>query len=244
MEIPPADGERRASSEAAPRSSPWRFRAAAASDAHACAPLVFESGVREFGYFLGEPPARCIAFLAFAFASKHGRFSWRRHRVAVGDGGAVSAVLAAHDGRASAFDDLHVAWMLLRFFGPARTIRMLLRGLVLESELPAPKRSQTLIAHCATDARVRGCGAFSALFEDAVRGGLFRAEPGREVVLDVLTSNVRARTLYERLGFVEMPRSRPRSASLPGELASVRMRFGGAARRSVASGAWRALKPE
>ncbi|EIF69397.1 acetyltransferase protein [Burkholderia pseudomallei 1258a] len=230
MATAPADGERGATNDAAPRSSPWRFRAAAASDAHACAPLVFESGVREFGYFLGEPPARCIAFLAFAFASKHGRFSWRRHRVALGGDGTVSAVLAAHDGRATTFDDLHVAWMLLRFFGVARTIRMLLRGLVLESELPAPKRSQTLIAHCSTEARVRGCGAFSALFDDAMRAGLLGVEPGREVVLDVLASNERARALYERLGFAATPRARPRSARLPGELASVRMRFGGASR--------------
>ncbi|AOJ01050.1 MULTISPECIES: GNAT family N-acetyltransferase [Burkholderia] len=232
----PADGDRSdssASGEAVPRMFSWRFRAAAASDAHACAPLVFESGVKEFGYFLGEPPSRCIAFLAFAFASKYGRFSWRRHRVAVAEDGAVGAVLAAHDGRATAFDDLHVAWMLLRFFGPVRTIRMLLRGLVLESELPAPKRTQTLIAHCATDERVRGCGAFSALFDDAMQAGTFRAEAGRDVVLDVLTSNVRARALYERLGFVEMPRSRPRSARLPCELASNRMRFGGVPRQSA-----------
>ncbi|AOK46151.1 acetyltransferase [Burkholderia sp. MSMB617WGS] len=228
MATSPAEGEHGASAQAASRSSSWRFRPAAASDAHACAPLVFESGVREFGYFLGEPPARCIAFLEFAFASKQGRFSWRRHRVAVAESGAIDAVLAAHDGRATALDDLHVAWMLLRFFGLARTIRMLLRGLVLESELPAPKRTQTLIAHCATDARVRGCGAFSALFDEAMQAGMLCAETGREIVLDVLTSNVRARALYERLGFVEMPRARPRSARLPRELASVRMRFDGA----------------
>ncbi|MET5116925.1 N-acetyltransferase, partial [Burkholderia pseudomallei] len=73
----PAVGERGATNDSAPRSSPWRFRAAASSDAHACAPLVFESGVREFGYCLGEPPARCIAVLAFAFAAKHGRCAWR-----------------------------------------------------------------------------------------------------------------------------------------------------------------------
>ncbi|KWZ45189.1 acetyltransferase [Burkholderia savannae] len=226
MATSPAEGEHGASAQAASRSSSWRFRPAAASDAHACAPLVFESGVREFGYFLGEPPARCIAFLEFAFASKQGRFSWRRHRVAVAESGAIDAVLAAHDGRATALDDLHVAWMLLRFFGLARTIRMLLRGLVLESELPAPKRTQTLIAHCATDARVRGCGAFSALFDEAMRSGVFGREVGREIVLDVRLENVRARTLYERLGFESVPRRRPPSTRLPADLESIRMRLG------------------
>ncbi len=45
---------------------------------------------------------------------------------------------------------------LARFFGVRRTIGQLLRGLVLETEIPAPKRSQILVAHCATDERQRG----------------------------------------------------------------------------------------
>jgi ribosomal protein S18 acetylase RimI-like enzyme len=85
---------------------------------------------------------------------------------------------------------------------------MLLRGLVLESELPAPKRTQTLIAHCATNESVRGTGVFSALFEDALRAGVPGIAPGREITLDVLISNPRARDLYRRLGFVELPRRR------------------------------------
>jgi ribosomal protein S18 acetylase RimI-like enzyme len=205
----------------------WRFRPAEPGDAQACAPLVFASGVREFSFFLGVAPEVCIGFLRCAFASRRGRFSWQRHRVAVSPDGVVLAVLAAHDGRVIGLDDPHVAWMLLRHFGLLRTIRMLLRGLVLESELPAPKRHQTLIAHCATDARVRGTGVFSALFSDAFEAGMFKTEPGREVLLDVLLDNVRARSLYERLGFVEVPCTRVRAERLPVELSSARMRWRG-----------------
>jgi hypothetical protein len=118
-----------------------RFRPARVEDAEACAPLIFVSGVREFSFFLGEPAAACIDFLAFAFTSKFGRFSYRRHRVAVSGDQQVAAVLAVHDGRDTWLDDPHVALMLLMFFGVRRTVRMLLRGLVLESELPAPKSS-------------------------------------------------------------------------------------------------------
>ncbi|CAR53543.1 GNAT family N-acetyltransferase [Burkholderia cenocepacia] len=204
-----------------------RFRAAEAADAAACAPLVFASGVAEFGFFLGESDARCIAFLQQAFRSRHGRFSWRRHRVAVADDGTVLGVLAIHDGQQTMFDDLHVVWALSRFFGVRRTIGQLLRGLILETEIPAPKRSQILVAHCATDERQRGTGVFSALFRDALDTGVLPADGDRDVVLDVLTRNVRARALYERLGFVALPRRRTRSRRLPGELESVRMRFAG-----------------
>jgi ribosomal protein S18 acetylase RimI-like enzyme len=201
------------------------FRPARKSDAEVCAPLVFASGVREFGFFLGESSEVCIAFLRFAFASDGGRFSWRRHRVAVAADGAVVGVMAAHDGRSILLDDPHVAMMLLRFFGARRTVSMLLRGLVLESELPAPKRAQTLIAHCATHETVRGTGVFSALFDDALRAGVPGMATDREIALDVLLSNTRARELYRRLGFVELPRPRERSRKLPQELASVRMRL-------------------
>jgi ribosomal protein S18 acetylase RimI-like enzyme len=205
--------------------TPLRFRVAQAADAAACAPLIFASGVREFGFFLGEPADVCVAFLRFAFGSRLGRFSWRRHRVAVAADGAVLCVMAAHDGRSVLLDDPHIAYMLLRFFGILQAIGMLWRGLRLESELPAPTRRQTLIAHCATLESRRGTGAFSALFEDARLADLYRGESDREIVLDVLTSNVRARALYQRLGFVEMPRPRAFSQRLPRELESVRMRF-------------------
>ncbi|UJH74018.1 GNAT family N-acetyltransferase [Burkholderia cenocepacia] len=204
---------------------PVRFRAASANDAAACAPLVFASGVAEFGFFLGESDARCIAFLQQAFRSRHGRFSWRRHRVAVADDGAVLAVMAIHDGQRTTFDDVHVVWALARFFGVRRTVGQLLRGLVLETELPAPKRSQILVAHCATDERQRGTGVFSALFRDALDTGALPVDGSRDVVLDVLTRNARARALYERLGFVVLPRQRARSRRLPGELDSIRMRL-------------------
>jgi ribosomal protein S18 acetylase RimI-like enzyme len=203
--------------------TPLHVRAALASDAEACAPLVFASGVREFSFFLGEPPPVCIAFLRFAFASNGGRFSWRRHRVAVAADSTVLAVMAVHDGRSILLDDPHVALMLLRFFGVWRTLGMLLRGLVLEGELPAPKRAQTLLAHCATLENARGAGVFSALFEDALRAGAAGIEQNRQVVLDVLMSNTRARDLYRRLGFVELPRRRERSPRLPHDLTSVRM---------------------
>ncbi|KWA06294.1 acetyltransferase [Burkholderia territorii] len=201
------------------------FRAACADDAAACAPLVFASGVGEFGFFLGESDARCIAFLQQAFRSRHGRFSWRRHRVAVDADGTVLAVMAIHDGRCTTLDDVHVMWALTRFFGLRRTIGQLLRGLVLETEIPAPRRSQILVAHCATDERQRGTGVFTALFRHALETGALPDDGSRDIVLDVLTRNVQARALYERLGFTALTRTRRRSRRLPAELDSVRMRL-------------------
>ncbi|MBN3852498.1 GNAT family N-acetyltransferase [Paraburkholderia sp. Ac-20340] len=210
--------------EVAPRA--LRFRPARPGDARLCAPLIFASGSHEFEFFLGVSPERCITFLAFAFGLDGGRFSWRRHEVAVDASGEIVAVLAAHDGRRILADDPHVVLTLVRHFGVLRTVPMLLRGLVLETELPKPKRAQTLVAHCATREASRGTGAFSALFTHAL-GEVARGlnTPAREIVLDVLVSNTRAAALYRRLGFVDIPRRKPRSKRLPAELESIRMRF-------------------
>jgi ribosomal protein S18 acetylase RimI-like enzyme len=208
------------------------FRPARASDAAACAPLVFASGEHEFEFFLGRSAAECTAFLEHAFALSQGRFSWRRHEVAVDASGQIVAVLAAHDGRRILNDDPHIVWTLVRYFGLVSAVRMLLRGLVLETELPKPKRRQTLIAHCATHADARGEGIFSALFAHALRDEVAKARGlntnERDIVLDVLVSNTRAAALYERLGFVALPRRKPRSKRLPAELESIRMKLGAA----------------
>jgi ribosomal protein S18 acetylase RimI-like enzyme len=200
-------------------------RPARAEDAAQAAPLVFASGKLEFAFLFGVPEDRCIAFLRAAFASTHGRFSWRRHWVSAMEDDVVG-VLAAHGSRSTLSDNLWFAWMALRFFGLRRVIGVLRRGLILESELPPPRRGETLLAHCATRSDARSRGIFSALLNTAQTSMPQPPIPRNDrLVLDVLVSNQRAARLYRRLGFVAIERKRPPARSLPAELESVRMRF-------------------
>ena len=207
----------------------WRFRPARAEDAAACAPLVFESGPGEFDFFVGKPPEQCIAFIQAGFASRYGRYSWRRYRVAVTPDDRVVSVMSIQDGRKTRGDDVYSVWSMLRVFGLRHMIGMAQRGAVLENELPAPKRAERLIGQCATDPRMRGTGVFTALFKDALAAGLLDAGVGSTLVIDVRVNNVRARSLYERLGFVPQPRPHPPSPRLPPELVSMRLAWPGRA---------------
>ncbi|WP_245933039.1 GNAT family N-acetyltransferase [Caballeronia novacaledonica] len=199
-------------------------RAARPDDAHQCAPLVFASGEREFLYFLGVARERCIEFLEAAFRSRAGRFSWRRHRVAIDEYGAVTGVLALHDGRSMRWDGPSLVWMLARHFGAWGAAHMLARGLLLETELPKPSHDQILMAHCAVAEPMRGQGIFTALFRHVTTSDLRAEDADRRIVLDVLVENEAARALYERLGFVaNVAARRPRSRRLPAELYSIRM---------------------
>jgi GNAT superfamily N-acetyltransferase len=216
------------SSASSPRSGTVVFRAATQRDAAALAPLVFASGEREFCYMLGATPHDCIAFLRHALARPTGRFSWRRHRVAE-VGGQPVAVLSIQDGRANLLDDAHIALSFMRHFGFARTLGIIPRALILDTEIPAPVSKQTLLAHCATRADMRGSGVFSALFEDTLRRQLVPAHASQDLVLDTLLSNARAAMLYRRLGFVELSHRPLRSKRLPVELRSMRMAYRGVA---------------
>jgi ribosomal protein S18 acetylase RimI-like enzyme len=201
-------------------------RPARPDDANDAAPLVFASGKQEFGFLFGAPPVECTAFLCTAFASTHGRFSWRRHWVSTIEGDTPVAILAAHGSSSTLSDNLWFAWMSLRFFGLRRTVGVLRRGLILESELPPPRRGEALLAHCATREDARSRGVFSALL-DAARTSQTTGFvlTGERLVLDVLVSNERAARLYRRLGFVALERKRPRARDLPAALESVRMCF-------------------
>jgi hypothetical protein len=200
------------------------FRWAEVRDAAALAPLIFRSGRAEFSYLLGGPAAECVAYLRYAAAMPYGRFSARRHRVAV-LGEQVVASMCIRDGRATLLDDSILALSLLGFFGWRRTIQILRRALVLGEELPAPSRNQTLIAHCATHEDYGGASIFSGLFDDSMRHRLMCARAGQEIVLDVLLSNSHASSLYRRLGFADTQRARAASPNLPAELLSTRMRL-------------------
>jgi ribosomal protein S18 acetylase RimI-like enzyme len=196
-------------------------RPARAADAAACAPLVFASGEAEFGYMFGVAADECIAFLQHAFESQHGRFSYRRHRVAVDARGDVCSVLAVHESGNVVIDDLVFAWQAVRRFGWRRAINVLVRGARLATELPAPSPGQALIAHCATRAESRSQGALTALMTSVLK-----PEAKHRFVLDVRLENIRARALYCRLGFETMPRRRARRhPRLPEGLASERMKL-------------------
>jgi hypothetical protein len=141
-----------------------------------------------------------VAFQGLALDVGAGRFSWRRHRVALGEPGDVVGALALHEGRHFAFDILHLALMLVCLFVLRPTIGMLLRSIVIESELPVPKCTQRLAVHCATRGDVLSAVVSSALFQDTPQTSDRASAEEREIVLDVLLSNVHSPAHNRRLG--------------------------------------------
>ncbi|MHC1478962.1 GNAT family N-acetyltransferase [Frateuria aurantia] len=199
-------------------------RPARADEAAVLAPLVYASGEAEFQYLLGVDAGQCIAFLQRVIAWQRGHFSWRRHLVACVDDSVV-AVIAIQDGRVQWSDNPLVAHAFIRHFGLSAALGIMIRGLRLEKEIPPPKRTQTLLAHCATDPAWRSRGLFRQLFDHALQHKLLPAHAGQSLVLDVLVDNPRAKALYQRCGFLAPATPRPLTSGLPRQLHAIRMTY-------------------
>ena len=176
------------------------FRAAAASDAERAVPLIYSSGPAAFDYvFSHERPGRALEFLEAAFRAGNGEFGWRNHVVALEDG-AIVAVGAAWDGRATLAFTLAAAAQILRFYGPRAAIGVVARGLRIERVIRPPSSDEYYLAHLGVREELRGRGIGARLVRHLLAGA--DRQRHRRATLDVAVTYPRAEALYARHGFV------------------------------------------
>jgi GNAT superfamily N-acetyltransferase len=176
------------------------FRAAAAADVADAVPLIYSSGPAAFDYVFDIGSSRSAQdFLRFAYLEGGGEFGWRAHRVAE-FGGRVAAAGAAFDGRAVLRFTIANALQILRFFGPIRAWGVLARGLRIEAIIRPPRAQEYYLCHVGVREELRGHGIGTLFMRDLLQG--LEADRHRCAALDVAVTNPRARSLYEKLGFV------------------------------------------
>jgi ribosomal protein S18 acetylase RimI-like enzyme len=176
------------------------FRAAAPTDVAAAVPLIYSSGPAAFDYVFDLGATRgAQQFLRFAYLKGGGEFGWRAHRVAEIDG-QVAAAGAAFDGRATLRFTVANALQILQFYGPIRAWGVLLRGLRVERIIRPPRAEEYYLCHVGVREELRGHGIGAGFMRHLLHGQ--NAARHRCAMLDVAVTNPRARSLYERLGFV------------------------------------------
>lgn len=176
------------------------IRPARPDDAAAVAPLVLSAGPAAFNFvFSHRTRMNALGFIAHAFASDRGEFSWRYHRVAELDGEIVGTAVGYTGtmARQSLWPAVGHIFRCYGIFGGARVIR---RGLQIEKIIVPPSRADMFyIGNVAVTPAFRGDGIGQQIMA-------YMHEEGRRVgasvcALDVSAENPRAEVLYTRLGY-------------------------------------------
>lgn len=176
------------------------IRPARASDVDAATPLIFSAGPNAFNFvFSHRTRMDALGFIAHAFASDRGEFSWRYHWVAELDGEVVGTAVGYTGATAR-----HFIWPavghILRCYGIAGAVRVIRRGLQIEKIIVPPTQADLFyIGNVAVAPDLRGRGVGQQIMQAMHAEG--RRQGATVCALDVSVANPRAEALYTRLGY-------------------------------------------
>jgi len=183
-----------------PNTEPLTLRPCRPTDINEAVPLILSSGSNAFHYvFSASDDHQAEAFLRQAYCDPGSEFGYAQH-LAVTEDDRVIAVMAVRQPS----QDIGFLWSALKNivrFYPLRLIAgVLLRGIRTESVIRPPARGEQLIYQVGVSPACQGRGVGSALLLDQLQR--LRLEP-QAITLNVAEDNLRAKALYEKLGFRE-----------------------------------------
>jgi ribosomal protein S18 acetylase RimI-like enzyme len=197
------------------------IRPARASDVAAATPLILSAGPDAFNFvFSHRTRLHALGFIAHAFSSDRGEFSWRYHWVAELDGDVVGTAVGYTGATAR-----HFLWPavghIFRCYGIVGAARVIRRGLQVERIIVPPTRADLFyIGNVAVSSALRGHGIGQQIMEhmhaEGHRQGAIRC------ALDVSAANPRAEALYTRLGYRVVKENPSRLGNAAGRVADHR----------------------
>ena len=175
------------------------YRKCIPSDVKKAVPLIYASGPDAFSYVFRNKNCSAQDFLSHAFISKGGEFSYDNHFVILKDQKIIGIGAAFSEKRAKAF----MFWDIIKIlnFYKLSAFSVMIRGLKIEQVLLLPRKNEVCLAHISISPDERSKGYGQLLIEFLMQQK--EAIPDSNFVLDVSEENPRAKSLYERLGFVE-----------------------------------------
>jgi ribosomal protein S18 acetylase RimI-like enzyme len=174
------------------------IRKARPDDVRFVIPMIYSSGPHEFDYIFNVGNKTTQDYLSFAFPTRHGGQSHRSYLVAMVND-EVAGISAFNLGRDNLQINLGNLWNLSRFYGLQNFIRLVLRGVRIETVIPPTQPDSSFISQLGVKEEFRGRGIGTALIQHQIE--LTRSLGLRKCTLDVAMTNPRAQALYERLGF-------------------------------------------
>ena len=198
-----------------------RIRPARPEDAAQAAPLIFSAGPNAFNFvFSHRTRLGAEGFIAHAFKSERGEFSWRYHRVAELDGEVVGTAVGYTGAMAKDF-----LWPALghifHCYGLIGAVRVIRRGLQIEKIIVPPSRQDMFyIGNVAVLPALRGRGIGRRIMAHMHAEG--RDLGATLCALDVSAENPRAQALYTQLGYRVVKENPSRLVNAAGRVADHR----------------------
>lgn len=176
------------------------LRPARATDVAAATPLIFSAGPGAFNFvFSHRTRMDAQGFIAHAFQSDRGEFSWRYHRIAELDGEVVGTAVGYTGAMAKNFL-WPAAAHIFHCYGVVGAARVIRRGLQIEKIIVPPTRADMFyIGNVAVSPALRGRGIGQQIMEHMHAEG--RRQGATLCALDVSAANPRAEALYTRMGY-------------------------------------------
>lgn len=187
------------------------FRQCVALDIDTAVPLIYSSGPAQFRYvFSVAHEGQALEFLRYAFQKGKGQFGYLNHTAVIENGQQVGVGAAWSSDQNVAFL-LSSAMQIFSFYGFLNGLKVVMRGLKIESIVKPAKKGVLYLGHLGISPSMqgKGCGRkLIAYFSDeAKRRGISKSG------LDVVENNQRAKVLYQSLGFKDVERNEARLES-------------------------------
>lgn len=166
-------------------------------DVKEAVPLIYASGPASFEFVFKNDRASAQDFLSYAFLRRGGEFSFDNHWALWQDEQIVGVGAFFNQKRASSFiftDALNI----VSFYG-IKFLPIALNGLNVEGIIKLPKKNEITLGHLGIRPELRGAGLGTQLIQLLMEEA--NADSGECFVLDVSEENLRAKNLYENLGF-------------------------------------------
>lgn len=174
------------------------FRKCIPTDVNEVVPLIYSSGPAAFSFVFTNKTKSATDFLTYAFQKKGGEFSYDNHYALLLDDQIVGAGSVFNSKRAKGFaasDGLNI----IKYYR-TKSLSVLSNGLKTEKVIKIPKGNEISIAHLGIKPELRGKGLGTYLIDFLMKES--KAKSADVFILDVSEENPKAKSLYDRLGFI------------------------------------------
>jgi len=176
------------------------YRTCQPSDVNEAIPLMYSAGPESFRYvFSVDYSEQAIDFLRYAFVKGKGEFGYHDHKVAI-DNNTIVGLVGRRSSSQNLAYTLIAAKQIFGFYGIFKGLKVLFRGLRFEAIVTPPTKGRVCLHNLGVAPASRGKGYGQKMIEYFIANE--KKVNTTHVCLDVAATNPRAKSLYQRLGFV------------------------------------------